>query len=294
VKPVVIALGALTFAFALRLAAGAQTLPAATPSPAASSAPTAAATPAPPNAIGPALFANDPCTSLNAIVTRPTVSNSVCTVRPNHVLIETGYQNTSADGGGNAVQYPQMLVRVGTQLPGLEAFIAVPTVQKISGGGATLSGVTDIAAGLKYVLGATPKFSYGVQGQISAPTGTNAFSANGTDAIGALNLGYALGSVFSLSSALQIQSLYANGTRYTSFVPSLVLAAGLPQSTSLYGEIARFSNAIGASTPTRTQYILGVSHDIGQRLQLDLEGGYSPTTVTGKYRYVGFGFSYYL
>lgn len=53
----------------------------------------------------PALGNNDPCTSLSSIVTRPTVTNSACTVRPNHVLIETGYQNTTANGGGNTVVY---------------------------------------------------------------------------------------------------------------------------------------------------------------------------------------------
>ena len=64
------------------LAAAAQpapNVPAASPSP----------SPAPestPNAIGPALGANDPCTTISAIVTRPSVTNSVCTVRPNLIL----------------------------------------------------------------------------------------------------------------------------------------------------------------------------------------------------------------
>lgn len=58
----------------------AQSVPSPSPSPSAT-----------PSAIGPALGRNDPCTTLSAIVTRPTVTNAICTVRPNHVEIETGY-----------------------------------------------------------------------------------------------------------------------------------------------------------------------------------------------------------
>ncbi len=79
-----------------------------------------------PNPIGPAFGANDPCTSISAIVTRPSVTNSVCTVRPNHVEVETGYLNTSFGGGGNAVTYPQTLIRVGTRVPALELDVAPP------------------------------------------------------------------------------------------------------------------------------------------------------------------------
>jgi hypothetical protein len=91
----------------LPLAALAQ----AAPSPAPSQAP-------PANPLGAPLGPNDPCTTLSAIVTRPTVTNSVCTVRPSHVLVETGYQNTTAPGGANTVTYPQALVRIGTYVPG--------------------------------------------------------------------------------------------------------------------------------------------------------------------------------
>ncbi len=266
-------------------AALAQAVPAPSPSPAAG--------PAPPGAIGPALGANDPCTSLAAIVTRPSVTNSVCTVRPNHVLIETGYQNTTAAGGGNTVAYPQTLVRVGTAIPALELDVAPPSVARASGGGAVTSGPTDVGAGLKYVFGYTPKFSYGGQVFFTAPTGANGFSAGGTQTTYALQAGYTLNSVFSLAATLQDQSLLAGGTRYSSFVPSLVLSAALPNATGLFAEAAQFTKALGPGTPTRTQYIVGAYRDFGQRFQLDAETGFSPTTATGRYHYAGLGASYY-
>ncbi|HEY4442377.1 MAG TPA: hypothetical protein VGN14_18100 [Candidatus Elarobacter sp.] len=246
-----------------------------------------------PSALYPSLGNNDPCTSLSAIVTRPSVSNSVCTVRPNHVLVETGYTNTSADGGGNSVAYPQTLIRVGTRVPALELDVAPPSYARASAGGGVSSGTTDVGAGLKYVLGYTPKLSYGAQVFFTAPTGTNGFSAGGTNANYALQGAYTLSSVFSLSGAAQIFSFANNGARYSSFVPSLVLGASLPNSNGVFAEIAQFTHATGTGTPTRTQYLVGATHDVGQRLQLDVEGGFSPSVATGKYRFVGFGASYY-
>lgn len=270
-------------------AALAQSVPAPAPSGSPSPAPSAA-----PNAVGPALGNNDPCTSLSAIVSRPTVTNSVCTVRPNHVLIETGYQNTTADGGGNSVAYPQTLIRVGTAIPALEFDLAPPGLLRSSAGGAVTRGTSDVGAGLKYVFGYTSKFNYGGQVFFTAPTGTGGFSAGGTQTTYALQAGYTLNSTFSLAAALQDFSLLAGGTqRYSSFVPSLVLSAALPNSTSLFAEAAQFTKAAGPGTPTRTQYIVGAYHDFGQRLQLDVETGFSPTTATGKYHYVGVGASYY-
>lgn len=253
-------------------------------------------TPAPtasPNPLGPQFGGNDPCTSLSAIVTRPTVTNSVCTVRPNHVEIETGYLNlTSSGGGGNTVTYPQTLIRVGTAVPALEFDLGPPQLTRTSAG-RIVSGATDAGAGLKYVFGYSPKFSWGGQAFFTVPTGTNGFSAGGTDASYALNGAYVLTPVFSVATTLTASSLTDGPRRWPSFVPSFVVTAALPNSTSLYGEIATFSNAAGPATPTRTQYIYGVSRDFGARLQLDVSAAVSPTAATGRYHGVGFGVSYY-
>ena len=235
---------------------------------------------------------SDPCTSLSALVTRPTVTNAVCTVRPNHVEIEGGYQNTTAPDAGNTVIYPQALVRVGTAVPALEVQVTPPQAMRTSAGG-TLTGTTDTGFGLKYVLGYTPTFSYGVQANWTVPTGSAAFSAGATQSIYALQAGYTLSPAFSLFGGVQDQLLAAGGARYGSFVPTLGVSAALPGSTSLYAEIAQFTKALGPGSATRTQYITGVSHGVGPRLQVDAEAGWSPTTATGRYRYVGFGFGAY-
>ncbi|MBV8749051.1 MAG: hypothetical protein JO103_05000, partial [Candidatus Eremiobacteraeota bacterium] len=171
----------------------AQAAPSPTPAP--SATPAAAATP---NAIGSAFGPNDPCTTLSAIVTRPTVTNAICTVRPNHVEVETGYQNTTADGGGSTVTYPQTLIRIGTTIPALEFDVAPPSINRTSSGGVATTGTTDVGAGLKYVFGYSPKASWGGQVFFTAPTGTNGVSSNGT------NANYALQGSYTLSPALSL------------------------------------------------------------------------------------------
>lgn len=259
-----------------------QSLPAPAPSPSASA-----------NPIGPAFGENDPCTSIAAIVTRPSVTNSVCTVRPNHVEIESGYVNTTfAAGGGNAVTYPNALIRIGTRIPALELQIAPPNATRTNAGGVTTA-TSDVGAGLKYVFGYSAKFNWGGQAFFTAPTGLNGGSSNGATSAYALNAGYTLSPALSLATTLATSSL-TNGTqRWSSFVPSLVLGATLPNANGAFAEIATYGNANGPASATRTQYMLGVYHDVGPRLQLDASAAYSPTTATGKYRTIGFGASYY-
>jgi hypothetical protein len=270
------------------LTVSAQTIP--PPSPAASPSPSPA-----PNPIGPAFGANDPCTSISAIVTRPSVTNSVCTVRPNHVEIEMGYLNSTTPGAGNTVTYPQTLIRIGTQIPALELQLAPPQIVRSSAGGPpTAIGSSDVGAGLKYVFGYTPKFNIGGQVFFTAPTGTNGVSANGSTAAYALNAGYTFSPVFSVATTLQSQSLTNGAQRWSSFVPSLNLGLSLPNSSGIYAEISQFSQANGPGTPTRTQYIYGVYRGFGPRLQLDASASLSPTVSTGKYHAVGFGLSYYM
>ena len=282
----------LAAALALALAptvARAQTPP--SPTPAASPSPQASATPSP---LGPAFGPNDPCTSLSAIVTRPTVTNSICTVRPGHVEIETGFQTTSVAGGGTVVAYPQSLVRIGLPVHALELYLTPPGEQVVAGSGATLAGTTDSAVGVKYVLGYTTKMSYSAQVAMTIPSGAAAFTSGKSNESYAFNVGYTLSPAFSLTSTLNVESNTNGAQRWGAFAPSLVLGATLPNSVALYGEIAEFTNANGPRTPTRAQYIAGASYDFTPRIQVDLETGFSPTVATGKYHYVGAGFSYYL
>jgi hypothetical protein len=91
---------------------------------AASPAPSPSPTPSAPS---------DPCGSILSIVTRPTVTTSVCTVRPHDVLIESGYTNTQTAGarGGTTVAYPHAYLRFGTSDPRLEFDVTPPIARDV-------------------------------------------------------------------------------------------------------------------------------------------------------------------
>jgi opacity protein-like surface antigen len=231
---------------------------------------------------------DDPCTSLNSVVTRPSVTNSVCTVEPNHVLLETGYTNLTYANGGPDVTYPQASLRIGTDIRHLEVDLNGPVENRT--GGAV--GLGDIGAGLKYIIGYSPKMQYGAQFSFTSPTGTQQFSAGASQETLAFNASYILSPSMTLSSTQNYARLATNGTSYGSYIPSLILGASLPHNLGVFAEAAAFTNAAGPKTSTRYQYMLGATYDVTSRLQLDVENITSPTKSTGKYNGVGVGVAY--
>jgi hypothetical protein len=288
-----LALFPLALAFFTSGRASAEAMPDAAPSPAAAAASPSPAPTDPP--VGPKFSANDPCTSINAVTTRPTVTTATCTVRPGHAILELGYQNQSNIGAGNAVQYPQTTIRIGLNAPRFELGFQPPQYERLSGGGPTQSGVTDATVAVKYLVGYTNVASYSTFVQASIPTGDAAFTSVGS------NLEAGINGIINLSPALSFNGTLAgiaatNGaTHYGSFVPSiyanLVLPASFPLAVLFEG--AAFTHATGPSSPTRFQYIGAFTVAASNNVQFDVDYGFSPTAATGKYRYVGFGASFY-
>ncbi len=252
------------------LAARAQSQPSPSPAPESSTAPA------------------DPCTTTLAVVTRPSVTTSPCAVKAKHVVIETGYQNTTPDGGTPVAMYPQALIRFGTTVPNLEVSVAPPSVERSRG----TTGSSDTAFGAKYELGYSSKWLYGVNAVVTLPTGLGGYSAGGTGYTANLDLSYALTPGLSLATTVGYNSLSDGNQRYTSIIPSLVLSSMLTANTAFFGEVATFSHALGPGGATRTQYLVGLQQSLANALQFDIEAGRSPTTAAGRYRYIGAGLSY--
>jgi hypothetical protein len=272
-----------TLAVTAAAALAGETPPSPSPSPAA----TAAAGP------------SDPCSgSILSIVTRPTVTTSVCAVTPGHVLIENGYTNTTTTGtgGGVTAAYPQSLVRVGTADPHLEFSVAPPSFNRTSVGGAVSTGYGDISVGAKYEIGYNRTASWGANAIVTIPTGARAFTAGAAQYTANLNWTDAVGPVFSLSGTVGFNAL--NGYNaggivqpYFAWIPSVVFSAGLPGPSSAYAEYAYFS-AAGPNLGSKSLIDVGYSRDLGRNLQLDVEYGFTPNAVNGqKQRYAGAGLS---
>jgi len=233
-----------------------------------------------------------------AIVNRPTIGTGVCPVQPGHVMIESGYTNLVTTGGdGTATgEYPQTLIRFGTVVPHLELSVTPPTYNH-SG---PVTGYSDVNAGVKYELGYTAKWVYGVNAVVTAPTGSTQFTAGGSSYTGNFNWGYTLNSVFALSGTLGFNAFAAGSSpgggvnRYSAFIPTLELSASLPATSQAFVEAAYFSHA-GFAEPSRLYYDFGFQKDVSRKVQLDAEYGFSPTSIAGQTQhYVGGGVSFYL
>ena len=268
----------------------AQTAPSPSPVPTATPSPAPSATPSGPS---------DPCTTLLAIVTRPTVTTSTCVVKPKHVLVENGYTNTvtTGTGGGNVASYPQSFIRVGMNLRALELDITPPNGNRSSVGGIVVSGSTDSAFGIKYEAGYSARWVYGVNGSVSVPSGSAAFTSGGTQYTGNFNWGYTVNSVISLSGTAGYNSLTgfaANGTveRFAQFVPTLLLYIAVPPKSQAFVEYAYFSHA-GLGVRSKSLIDFGYQFDPNPHIQLDVEYGFAPTLINGqRQHYLGAGLSF--
>lgn len=244
----------------------------------------AQATPAPTPAAS-AAPATDICSSgLSAVVSRPTATTSVCTVKPNQILIESGFQSQTVTVTGGSYTYqtfPTATIRVGTVVPHLELQVLTPSV--IRNQGQSLS--SDLGVGAKWQVVSEPTFSWGVSAIATAPTGTNpALNPQGlgsaTDATYIYNLDFegSLGKVFGYGAGISSQSLVVptgtGTTRYFSVLPSLDITAALPASWTLVGEIYYQTNGEGPNTPTHTWFDAAILKDIG-KAQFDVNYGVS-------------------
>jgi hypothetical protein len=260
----------------------------------------AAASPAPSPSPSPSPSApSDPCGSILSIVTRPTVTTSVCTVRPHNVLIEGGYSNTQTTGagGGTSVAYPQAYLRFGTSDPRLEFDVTPPSTNASSVGGTTAGGASDVGLGAKYELGYSVRWLYGVNAAITYPTGSRAFSAGADQYAGNFNWSYTVNQVIGLSGTMGFNSLSgfdaANVPQsYFAFVPSFVASASLPGPSEFYVEYTYFTQA-GVGLGGKNLIDSAFLRDFGNSIQLDVEYGFSPTLLDGqRQHYLGAGASF--
>jgi hypothetical protein len=266
----------------------AQTAPPPSSSPAPSASPAQAPSPPP-----------DPCGSLLSIVNRPTVTTGVCTVRTGHFDVETGYTNTTTSGigGGSSANYPQGLIRIGTANPHFDVELGPPSAETSSVGEPTVTGSSDVSVGAKYEIGYSSAADWGVNGLITFPTGSPAFSAGDPQFTGSLNGAYTVNSVLGIAGSLSFNALSGLNQSgapqsYFAFIPSLEVTAALPGPSEFFGEYAYFSQA-GIGLGGKSLLDFGYIRDLGGHVQFDVEYGFSPTPINGqKQHYFGAGLSF--
>jgi hypothetical protein len=234
------------------------------------------------------------------VVTRPTITTSVCTVHgAGVVLVENGWSNTVTTGpsGGNTASYPQSLLRLGTSNPHLDLELGLPDWMRTSVGGPIVSGVSDVAFGAKYELGYNALGDWGFNAVVSVPSGDTAFSAGESQYTLNGNMTYTFNSFLSFNATLGFNAFAgpdATGVirRYDAVAPSAYLEFSPPGPTYMYFEGAYISKA-GFGLPGKTSFDGGVVHDFGPHIQVDLSAGWSPSIINGqRQHYIAAGLSY--
>jgi len=241
----------------------------------------------------------DPCGSIISIVTRPTITTSVCTVRTGGVLLENGYTNTETTGagGGVTVTYPQSLLRIGTNDAHLEADVIVPSDNQSSLGGTKTSGWDDFGLGAKYELGYSAQWLYGVNAAITYPTGSRAFSAGNAQFTGNFNWSYSATPMVSIVGTMSFNALSGLNSAgaaqsYFAFIPSVVVTTSTSSWSEFNVEYAYYS-ASGPGIGGRSVIDFSYEFAVGPHVQLDTEYGLSPTSLNGQKRhYFGTGASF--
>lgn len=239
-----------------------------------------------------------PCTSILAIVTRPTVTTSVCTVPAREMLIESGYTNTVTTGAGpgNTASYPQLFVRVGSGDERFEYEFTPPTVNVTNFGGVVSRGGTDMGFALKYVLGYTSNASWGASAAATIPSGSRGFTTGLAQYSGNFNWSYTVNSIVGVAGTIGFNDLAGtdsagNLRHFYPIIPSVVVTATYPANSEFFGEYVYYSES-GVGLPGRSLFDYGFIHDFGSHIQVDVESGVQPSTINGqRLHYVGAGIS---
>jgi hypothetical protein len=243
--------------------------------------------------------AADPCGDSNLLATtdRPTFGTNPCVVKPQTVIAEFGYKNTSlssSSGTSNTSSAPQNRDRIGL-FPHVELVLDLPSSLRTAAGDIVTSASSSLGTGLKYEFGSFGAFVHGIAAEATYPTDATIApsglpSFNGSYQIGGplvKNVGFNL--TLGFNSFATPNSAGGKNLGTTAFAPTFILGGTVAPATKLNVEIANFSSS-GPGTGGRYYGNVFLVHQFAKSLLLDVEAAERLTVVNGSHeRYVGAG-----
>lgn len=235
---------------------------------------------------------NDPCTSLLALVNRPSAADAACVIPYKHVEVEMGYQNQNQLASGRGYNIPQASFRLG--LPGNnELFTLLPNYNHQTA--SPTAGFSAPVIGFKHEIGYTSDWLGAVDGRLTLPTGSSAYGSDGLGAvingIVTYSINTALSITFMLGVASQPQSYTSGGQRINSVNPDLLLSWQFDDTKSAYGEVFGQSKT-GPGQGAGFNADAGMLYLLKKNLELDISVGQRISGQLSSYsNYIGAGFS---
>lgn len=228
--------------------------------------------------------------ALLAVLDRPTVSDSSCTVRPGRVVIEAGYAYSwpypSANGHGQ--NYPQLEVRFG--LPHHNEFVVLPPERVLSPGA---NGYTASVVGLKHEFDVSSAWQFAAESLITLPSGDPNQGSAGTGVAVNGVASWSPSSTVGLSLMVGVTSdtepTNLGGGRYTSFNPDGVVTWEFVPDLQLYAEVYGQTHT-GVGQGSGYDADGGIQILVSRDFELDFEAGTRLSGALGGYsHYVGAG-----
>jgi len=218
----------------------------------------------------------DPCTSILALVNRPSAADSACVVPFEKGMLETGARYFNLKGGAHGYNLPEAELRLGLPVH-TELTINFPNYNHQTQ--VPHSGLSPTVVGLKHELGYNARWLGAIEGLVTLSSGSTAFGSNATG--GTINgiVNYSLNSqlsmLFMLGLSTQTLPSDQGGQRYNSVNPDAVLTWQFNDKWQAYGEIYGQSktgprNGVGFNTDAglqwafKTNWVTGL--EVGQRI----------------------------
>lgn len=218
---------------------------------------------------------------------RPTVTNSSSVVPCHSLQVESGLLISSKQDR-RGYDLPESLLRVGLTKSTEFRFGAPDYFQNFFSGGSFVTGIGDLALGMKKSLLATKSgFDFGVIGTLTFPTGANAVSSHGYDPLFQLLPSQKLPANLNISSMLSIGWPTQGNGRNLTGQSSMELDRGIGKRTDIFGEYS--GSFPGKGRPQHT-LDFGALYLLGKRQQVDVDGGFGLSSAATDH-FVGIGYS---
>lgn len=236
---------------------------------------------------------SNPCVgrdALLAVLDRPTVADSSCVVRPDHVVIEAGFAHATLypSGSGHGWNAPEMEIRIG--LPHDNELVFLPPNRVIAPGA---DGYTASVVGLKHEFDVSSAWQFAAESLVTLASGDPNQGSAGT--------GVAINGVASYSPSSTVGlSLMAGftsdtepsnlgGGRYTSFNPDGVVTWEFLPPWQLYLEVYGATHT-GVGQGSGYDADGGIQILLSRNMEIDFEAGTRLSGDLGGYsHYVGAG-----